>query len=204
DAGTDRIARFALARMRFVGSSWVRRSLSPVEGLAGSIGAGHGEVIASIISTENKELGYESPPGVRDATSRQDGNPNDLGTQVNEKSLRIIARGLQGGERAEAYLRFPAGAQNLLNYREMRVWARGRGPGWDDDRLQVFVKLGSDDRNFYLYRAPARTVTWEPEMVVDLERWRTLRGEVETRWLRGEQPNGAECGVDPAVYAACD
>ena len=204
DDGTDQIAKFALARMRFVGSSWVRRSLSPVEGLAGSVGAGHGEVIASIISTENQELGYESPPGVRDATSRQDGNPNDLGTQVNEKSLRVIARGLQGGERAEAYLRFPAGAQNLLNYREMRVWARGRGPGWDDDRLQVFVKLGSDDRNFYLYRSPARTVTWEPEMVVDLERWRALRGEVETRWLRGDEPNGAACGVDPAVYAACD
>lgn len=204
DPGTDRIARFALARMRFVGSSWVRRSLTPVEGLAGSVGSGHGEVIASIISTENEELGYESPPGVRDATTRQDGSIDDLGTQVNEKSLRVIARNLQGGERAEAYLRFPAGAQNLLNYREMRVWARGRGPGWDDQRLQVFVKLGSDDQNFYLYRAPARTTTWEPELVIDLERWRALRGDVESRWLRGEPANGEECGVAANVYAACD
>ena len=30
---------------------------------------------------------------------------------------------------------------------------RGRGPGWEEGDLQAFIKVGSDDRNFYLYRA---------------------------------------------------
>ena len=61
----DIVARFALARLRFVGSPWVRRSETPIAGLAGSPGKPHGEVIASIVSTENQtDLGYTSPPGV--------------------------------------------------------------------------------------------------------------------------------------------
>ena len=45
---------------------------------------------------------------------------------------------------------------------------------------EAFIKLGSDDRNFYLYRAPAHTTTWEPEMVIDLEVWRRLRADMES------------------------
>ena len=46
---------------------------------------------------------------------------------------------------------------------------RGRGPGWEEGDLQAFLKLGSDNDNFYLYRAPAKSTTWEPEFVIDLE-----------------------------------
>ena len=52
---------------------------------------------------------------------------------------------------------------------------RGRGAGWEEGDFQAFIKLGSDDRNFYLYRAPARSTTWEPEFTIDLEVWRRLR-----------------------------
>ena len=48
---------------------------------------------------------------------------------------------------------------------------RGRGDGWEEGDFQAFIKLGSDDRNFYLYRAPARSTTWEPEFTIDLEVW---------------------------------
>ena len=112
-------------------------------------------------------------------------------TQINEKSLRLIARELSTGERAEAYLRFPAGPQNLLTYRELRVWMRGRGPGGRSGELQAFIKLGSDDHNFYLYRAPAAHhhlgagVGDRPRDV-----WRDLRAEVEKRWLRGRRRRG--------------
>ena len=74
-----------------------------------------GEVIASVVSTENQtDLGYTSPPGVFDNVSRQGGDRETAGTQINEKSLRIIATQLGIGDRAEAYLRFPAGPQNML------------------------------------------------------------------------------------------
>jgi hypothetical protein len=203
----DVVARFALARLRLVGSPWVRRAESPIVGISGSLAEPSGEVIASVISTENRtDLGYESPPGVFEGVSRRGGDRGSLGTQINEKSLRLIARGIELGERAEAYLRFPAGPQNVLGYRGLRVWMRGRGPGWEEGDYQAFIKLGSDDRNFYLYRAPARSTTWEPEFIVDLEVWRRLRADLESRWLSGAPPSGAaECGGgDVNAFVACE
>ncbi len=203
--GDDIVGRFALARMRFVGAPWVRRSETPIAGISGSVGQPHGEVLTAVVSTENVELGYTSPPGARNAVNDRNAGQGSLGSQINEKSLRVIARDLAIGDRAEAYLRFPAGPQNLLNYRELRVWARGRGEGWERGDLQAFVKLGSDDRNFYLFRAPANTASWEPELIVDLDAWRRLRGELETRWLRGDPPSGsAECGGDASAYVICE
>ena len=60
----------------------------------------------------------------------------------------MIARDLHVGQRAEAYLRFPAGPQTLLNYNELRVWVRGRGEGWENGDLEAFIKeskLGAKD-----------------------------------------------------------
>ena len=59
---------------------------------------------------------------------------------------------------------------------------------------------------FYLYRAPAKSTTWEPEFSIDLETWRRLRTDVENRWLSGQGPSGAaECGTDePEAYVACE
>jgi hypothetical protein len=208
DAGQpDIVARFGVARLRLVGSPWVRRAETPIAGFSGSLGEPTGEVIASIVSTENQaDLGYQSPPGVFEGVQRRGGDQGSLGTQINEKSLRLIARGLEVGERAEAYLRFPAGPQNLLSYRVLRVWMRGRGAEWEAGDYQAFVKLGSDDRNFYLYRAPARSTTWEPEFVIDLEVLRRLRADLESRWLSGAPASGAaECGVgDVTAYVACE
>jgi hypothetical protein len=203
----DVIARIALARLRFVGSPWVRRAETPIAGLTGATGLPHGEISASIISTENRtDLGYESPPGIVDDVSRKGGDQQSQGTEINEKSLRVVASDLGLNERAEAYLRFPAGPQNLLTYRNLRVWFRGRGPGWEEGDLQAFIKLGSDNDNFYLFRTPAKSTTWLPEAVIDLETWRRLRADLENRWLRGEPPSGAaECGTDQTdAYVACE
>jgi hypothetical protein len=204
--GPDVVARFGLVRLRLVGSPWVRRAEAPIAGISGAAAEPSGEVIASIVSTENRtDLGYESPPGVFEGVSQRS-DRSSLGTQINEKSLRLIARGLEVGERAEAYLRFPAGPQNVLGYRSLRVWMRGRGDGWEQGDLQAFIKLGSDDRNFYLYRAPARTTTWVPEFDIDLGVWTRLRADLESRWLSGAPASGAaECGsLDVNAYVACE
>ena len=206
---SDIVARVAMARLRFVGSPWVRRSETPIAGLAGITGLPTGSITTSVVSTENSlDLGYTSPPGITDNVSRQGGDRETSGTQINEKSLRIIATQLGVDQRAEAYLRFPAGPQNLLTYRTLKVWFRGRGPGWEEGDLQAFIKLGSDNDNFYLYRTAAKSTTWEPEAVIDLETWRRLRADVENRWLSGQPPSGAAaCGIDSVdtdAYVACE
>ncbi|HET7042308.1 MAG TPA: cell surface protein SprA [Gemmatimonadales bacterium] len=198
----DLPAKFALARMRFLGSTWVRRSDAPVLGLSGATSQPHGEVVVTTISTDNRELGYTPPPGVLDQAARADAG---RGLQVNERSLRILGRDLQPDERAEGYFRFLAGPQNLLKYRTLKLWVRGRGAGWSDGRLEAVFKVASDDENFYAYRTPAATDTWDPEVVIDLDVWRALRAQIETRWLEGLPPSGAgSCGAgDSTAYVAC-
>lgn len=203
--GPDPVLRFALARMRLVGAPWIRRADSPIAGISGATGLSHGDVSVSAITTENVELGYVPPPGVSDAINNLGGGQSNIGQQINEKALRIVATDLRAGERAEAYHRFLGDPRNLLSYRELKLWVRGRGVGWEDGSLRAYVKVGADARNFYWFDATALTTTWEPELLINLETWRTLRAQVHGRYLRGEPPSGAtECGGDPEAYVACD
>lgn len=204
--GAEEDLFFVLARLRLLGASWLKRADTPIRGLAGARGEPHGAVVASFVSTEHVDLGYTPPPGTTDQADRF-GVGFELGQQqVNERALRLQASDLRPGERAEVFVRFTDEAdKNFLTYRRLRVWARGRGPGWEEGDLEFYVKVGRDEHNFYLYRTPARTDDWMPEVVVDLERWLALRAAVETAWLRGEPPSGAErCGGDTTAYVACD
>jgi len=202
----DVVGRFALARARFTGAPWVRRADTPLLGISGSVASPSGTMFAAVISTEDVALGYTSPPGVVNEPARNDNGQTVQGIQINEKSLRVVATSLDVGERAEAYQRFPSGPQNLLKYEEIQVWFRGRGDGWLSGDLNAYFKVGSDDRNFYLYMVPASSATWTPEGIISIPVWRQLRAEIEQRWLQGLPPDGAAaCGIgDPAAYVACD
>ncbi|HXF96797.1 MAG TPA: cell surface protein SprA, partial [Gemmatimonadales bacterium] len=202
---------FGLARVRLVGSTWLKRAETPIRGIAGERGTGVGEVVASVISTESRDLGYAPPPGVSDQAERRDAALQIGATQINEQSLRLLARGLRTGEHAEAFTRFTAaGDKNFLKYRELRVWARGRGPGWEDGDLEFYVKAGKGPDNFYLYRTPVRTASWEPEVVVEFSRWLALRAAVEQAWLRGDTaqvyPGCPDSTLVPhdSSYVMCD
>jgi cell surface protein SprA len=205
-AGSDSTLFFALARMRLVGAPWIKRAATPIAGLSGLVGQPHGEVLASVVGTEDTlALGYTPPPGVTNEGQSVGSAVTPGATQINEKSLRLVAYGVQPGERAEAFLRFPEGDRNFLGYREMRVWARGRGADWDANRLTFYIKVGQDENNFYLFRQNLRTTTWLPEAVIDFQRWFALRALVEERFLRGDPPSGAAgCGGDTLAYVACD
>ena len=142
-----------------------------------------------MVSTENRtDLGYESPPGRRRTRcARRGGDRESQGTQINERSLRDHRPPTSGSASAPRPISGSRPApQNLLTYRTLRVWMRGRGPGWEEGDLQAFLKLGSDNDNFYLYRAPAHSPRpGSPSSIIDLEVWRRLRADVENRWLSG-------------------
>lgn len=207
----DSIARWGFARMKLTGAPWIRLANAPIDGISGSTANPTGEVVVTTVSTtDSTDLGYFPPPGVVNAGSSS-GTGEDLGTEINETALRVYAAdqiagdALQVGQRAEAISRFPAGPQNTLSYSDLRVWFRGRGSGWAEGDLEAFLKMGSDDNNFYLYRTPAKTAGWEPEAVINLDIWRELRSQVEVQWLQGLPPSGAaQCGMgDSTAYVAC-
>ena len=57
-----------------------------------------------------------------------------------------------------------------------------------------------------MYITPTSTTTWVPEVSVDMDIWRRLRGDIQTRYLQGQPPSGAaQCGMgDTTAYVACD
>lgn len=206
---SDSAIHFAVAMMKFTGAAWVARSPAPDSTISGQAAQPHGTVTVGSVSTQDADtsgLGYTSPPGIGNAAQTVTLQESQLAEQINETSLRIQVADLHPGERAESYHRLPNGTQNLLAYRTLRVWVRGHGPGWGAaGPLQAYVKVGSDAFNFYLYRQPAQSSTWDPEMVIDLATWQSLRAQIENARLGGAPPNGAaQCGVgDPTAYVAC-
>jgi hypothetical protein len=206
--------RVAIARLRLTGSPWTKRTDAAIAGIGGTRVDVSGTMIATTIGTQDRDprgnLFYESPPGVTDEPDSKGGVYSPGTIQVNEKSLRLIAVNVPLFHRAEAYYRFPEGERNFMAYRELRVWARGRGKGWGPDGdLQFFIKVGRDADNFYLYRTPINEGTtrdaWLPEVRIDLRRFYALRARLENAFLHGNGTDTLACtGLDSALIAASE
>jgi hypothetical protein len=91
-----------------------------------------------------------------------------------------------------------------MGYKELRVWARGRGNGWESKELEFYIKIGRDPDNFYMYRVPAHAGpgrnAWQPEVRVDFERFYRLRAQVQNAFLQSKTRNSCT-GVDSALIA---
>ena len=214
-----------LVRLKLVGSPWIKRSDQVLRGIGGE-SATNGYVIASLIGTNDYDasrgLFYQSPPGVTDEADTKSTGFETGQIQINERSLRLLAGGLDTMQRAEAYYRFPDAQKSFMGYKEMRVWARGRNNGWGrDGELDFYVKIGRDANNFYMYRTPANSgdtrAAWEPEIRVRFQNFFNLRAKVQNTFLRGTGKRIDCTGTDSALiasipvpsgdtlrYAACD
>ena len=211
-SGSDRDTDFtpvALTRLRLFGSPWLERKNAVVRQLVGSSDIVGSFQLTGTVGTQDStaRIPYQPPPGVIDAPeTRQTGLENQL-VQVNEKSIRITAggafspdsgQGIPLDARAEAYLRFPEGQKNFMGYRALRVWARGRGKGWNPmgGDLHFFVKIGRDPENFYLFRRNAdagETVAAWTDVSVEFEQLYRLRSIVQNDFLRGDTTGLASC-----------
>ena len=180
---------FVLARMGIVGSTWIKRGPSGVlRGLGGDTAAVAGRVEVGPVSKLTEGDGYAAPPGVVEELDDPAAAFGGQGIEFNERSLSIAFEDVQPGDRVEVYNRFPQRPRDFLSYREARLWALARGdfgvhlPSW------FFVKIGTDDRNFYLFRTRldrtpghrgAHEGDWRPEVVIDFDRWLALRQQAE-------------------------
>ena len=206
----DQFSMIALSRLRVAGAPWLKRADRPITGVGGLQTSLTGAVIASTIGTQDRDstrgIFYESPPGVADEPEQSSSVFGSQQFQVNERSLRLLAVGLGTGERAEAFYRFPEGQRSLMGYRELRLWARGRGNGWGPvSDLQFFVKLGRDADNFYLYRTNAfagnNRTAWEPEVRVRFDRFYALRARLQNAYLAGDKSSSGCTGIDSVLIA---
>lgn len=198
----DRASELTMARMRLVGSRWVKRG---VEGILGGIGGdtlalgGQFEVTPVSVLTEGGA--YQAPPGVLEELDDPTAAVSGRGVEFNEKSLGLRYRDLGAGDRVEVYNRFLQRPRNFLSYGELRMWVVARDGDWGlDAATDFFVKIGNDPDNYYLYRSRlnpasnANAVTgqdWLPERVLRFDEWTSLRREAELELLSGSRPPGS-------------
>jgi hypothetical protein len=179
-----------LARMRIVGSRWIRRNQEGVlHGIAGDTLAALGRVEATPASRVTEGDAYQSPPGVLEGLADPSAAFGGQGIEFSEKSLAIRYEDLQPGDRAEVYDRFPQRPRSFLMYRQARFWVVARSGRWADDVPHYFFfKVGNDPENFYLFRkrlnapgdvAVVRPEDWLPEMTVHFGEWLELRRRAE-------------------------
>jgi hypothetical protein len=208
-ARDDAFTQLPIAQFRLTGASWLKRADRALTGIAGDR-TGPGAVQASTIGTMDRDstsgLIYESPPGVNDAPDQIITGLENQRVQINERSMRITAQQLAPYQRAETYMRFAEGSRNFMQYRELRVWARGRGNGWGQDgEMNFFVRLGRDADNFYLYRTPVQAgsgqAAWLPEVRVDFEKFFALRAQLQNAFLQNSPDSLACHGADSVLIA---
>ncbi len=183
-----------IARMRFVGSRWLKRAADGVlRGMVGDTLADVGRLEVGEVSKVTEGNAYTSPPGVLEQLQNPTSAFSGQGIEFNEKSLGLTFQGVPTGGRAEVYERFPQRPRNFLAYRQMRLWVAPRSGDFGPDRPHwFFFKVGTDADNFYLFRAklppaanPAGVTAgdWSPEMVIDFGEWFDLRRRAEEALL---------------------
>ncbi len=204
----DRFSQLPIAKLMLTGARWLKRADRALRGIAGdrtSIGL----LSAGSIGTQDKDslsgLIYDSPPGVIDEALTKVTGLESARTVINEHALRLTASQLNTYDRAEAYYRFPEGARNFMQYRELHVWAKGRGNGWGaNGELEFFVKLGRDVNNFYAVRAKAESgpgqATWK-DVVVDFDKLYALRARLMNSYLQNRPDSIACTAADSALIA---
>ena len=192
---------FALARMSIVGSTWIKRSVSGVlSGLGGDTASFAGRVEVSPVSRLTAGDGYASPPGVMEQLDDPTAAIGGQGIEFNERSLSVRFEDVPAGDRVEVYNRFPQRPRDFLSYRQARLWAVAADGDFGNERqVYFFVKIGTDDRNFYMYRTPLELADnpgrvhegdWLPERVIHFDEWLTLRRQAEEELIRAPRRPG--------------
>jgi hypothetical protein len=196
------VDQFVVARMRIVGSRWIKRDVDGVNrGLLSDekgLSAGIATIQVGPVGRLTHGGEYASPPNIGDQVQDPSSSLGGGATEINEKGLSIKYSGLGADERADVYFRYPQQPRSFMNYRQMQLWAVARSGNFGsagDQRL--VVKAGTDARNYYLYQSrlnpsvASGAVTandWLPQITIDFEQWFELKAKAELALLNGDIP----------------
>lgn len=209
------VENITIARMRIIGSRWIKRDVDGVvRGLTsdqkGTPGA---EIRVSPISKLTNGSEYVSPPLVGDQLQDPTQGFGATGAEFNEKGLAIRYNALLSNERAEVYFRYPQQPRSFMNYRRLNLWAVAKRGSWGatgDQRL--IVRVGTDARNYYMYQTrlnpevgdrSATAADWTPEIVIDFEQWFKLKARAELELMRNPRTSNEPFVMfsDDSTYA---
>ncbi|MGQ0815498.1 MAG: hypothetical protein ACT4O1_13755 [Gemmatimonadota bacterium] len=199
-ATTQPIDQFLVARLRIVGSRWVKREVEGVmKGLLSDqkgLSAASATVVVSPVSRLTNAGDYSSPPFVLERLQDPSQGIGAGTEEFNEKGLAITYNALAPAERADVYFRYTQQPRSFLTYRQMQLWAVAKtgnfGPAGNQ---KLVVKVGTDARNYYLYQTKLRAAPtsgvvipndWLPQLAIDFEQWFDLKAKAELALLRGE------------------
>lgn len=196
-AGT-RAGRLTLARMRLVGSRWVKRSVDGVlRGIGGDTLALGGSFEVTPVGVVTEGAAYQAPPGVLEQLDDPASAVVGRGVEFSERALALRFDDLGVGDRVEVYSRFLQRPRDFLSYGTLELWTATRRGDWTEGSApDVFLKVGSDPDNFYLWRGPLEPERdpggvapedWLPETVVDFDTWIILRRRAELRLISGQE-----------------
>ena len=210
-AGPDVQAFFALARMRFLGAPWVRRSEAAGVEPRRRHRRADGEVVASTISTENPSWATPRRPGCSGRPGPEGRRRGGIrAARSTSDRSGVMARQHRG--RASAPRRisaFPAGPRTCCATGSCAPGARGRGRGGTTATSRPTSGWAATAGTSTSY-ADASTTTWEPEIAGRIWSGGGSSGRrIESRRLQGLPADSAArvaCGGDTVsvAYVLCD
>ena len=139
-----------IAEINLVGNDWKELGVAPDD--ASPYDSQNDTTVVAAVTNTHDNDDYIPPPGVRGVKDRI------TRIEAKEQALIIRINELQPG--ASGILRKTFfQSQNFIHYDKMKMFIHGGdayGTGFTNDktRIELFLRFGSDDNNYYEYRAP--------------------------------------------------
>ena len=162
-----------IAEINLVGNDWKEMGVAFDDSSAYNVNFDT-TVVAAVINTHDNKS-YDPPPGVRGVRDRI------TRVEAKEQSLVIRINDLKPGANGILRKTFFQ-AEDYINYKKMKMYIHGgdtlgRGFLKDKTSIEMFLRFGSDDNNYYEYRAPVFEGWEDNDMEVDLNEIAKMKSE---------------------------
>ena len=208
-AADDEFIQTPIARLKLTGAPWLKRNEQTLSGIAGERrraasrcrrSSARRTRFRAATTISRRRASSTKPTRARRSSPRPPFRSTSGRCVFRRATFRCTAAPRRSTD-------FPNGQQSFMGYQQLRLWARGRRNGWGTSgELQMYVKVGRDANNFYLYRTPVNSgpgvEAWNPEVRVDFNRFFALRQKLQNAYLANKGDTLQCSGIDAAMVNA--